>query len=49
MGLFPMKILGLTPRVLLLRILAYAALLAFGFLMVFPFLYMIFTSLKTSK
>ena len=44
-----MKILGLSPRVLLLRILAYAALLGFGFLMVFPFLYMIFTSLKTSN
>ena len=29
--------------------LAYAALLGFGFLMVFPFLYMIFTSLKTSN
>lgn len=44
-----MKILGLTPRVLLLRVLAYCALLGFGFLMIFPFLYMIFTSLKTSN
>lgn len=44
-----MKVFGLTPKVLLLRLLAYAALLGFGFLMIFPFLYMIFTSLKTSN
>ena len=44
-----MKILGLKPRTFFLRVLAYAALLGFGFLMVFPFLYMIFTSLKTSN
>lgn len=38
----------LTIKQWLLRILAYIALTAFGFLMIFPFLYMIFTSLKSS-
>ena len=44
-----MKIFGLKPRVFVLRAFAYAALLGFGFLMIFPFLYMIFTSFKTSN
>lgn len=43
-----MRLFGLKPRVLVLRAFAYAALLGFGFLMIFPFLYMIFTSFKTS-
>ena len=38
----------LTPRKLLLRALAYLALTGFGFIIIFPFLYMMFTSLKTS-
>ena len=39
---------GLTTRQLIGRIVAYALLLGFGYLMIFPFLYMMFTSFKTS-
>jgi ABC-type glycerol-3-phosphate transport system permease component len=38
----------LTPSQWLMRIIAYAALTAFGFLIIFPFLYMMFTSFNLS-
>ena len=44
-----MKLFNLSPRTFLLRALAYTALSLFGFLMIFPFLYMLFTSFKTSS
>ena len=44
-----MKLFNLSPRTFLLRALAYTALALFGFLMIFPFLYMLFTSFKTSS
>lgn len=42
------KIFGLSPGQWLLRLGAYALLTGFGFLIIFPFLYMMTTSLKTS-
>jgi ABC-type glycerol-3-phosphate transport system permease component len=42
------QVWDLTPAQWLLRIFAYIALTAFGFLMIFPFLYMLFTSFKSS-
>jgi multiple sugar transport system permease protein len=42
------KIWGLTPGAWLLRLGAYALLTGFGFIIIFPFLYMMTTSLKTS-
>lgn len=44
-----MTLFGLEPKQLILRLLAYLLLLAFGFIMIFPFLYMLMTSLKTSN
>ena len=38
----------LSWQTILSRIIAYILLAFFGFLMIFPFLYMMFTSLKTS-
>ena len=44
-----MKILGLTPGELIGRVLVYALLTGFALFMIFPFLYMVSTSLKTSN
>ncbi len=38
----------LTPQTIVTRIIAYILLTVFGYLMIFPFLYMLFTSFKTS-
>lgn len=38
----------LTAQTIITRLIAYILLLFFGYLMIFPFLYMLFTSLKTS-
>jgi ABC-type glycerol-3-phosphate transport system permease component len=43
-----MRIGELTPWEWLMRILTYILLTAFGFIIIFPFLYMMFTSLKSS-
>src|SRR5690606_15590830 len=38
----------LTPQTIITRLIAYILLTVFGYLMIFPFLYMLFTSFKTS-
>ena len=40
---------NLTPRTIILRLISYALLTGFAFLMLFPFLYMLSTSLKNSN
>ncbi|MEM6432102.1 MAG: carbohydrate ABC transporter permease [Deinococcota bacterium] len=47
-GLFKREVLGVSVGQWLFRLVAYALLLGFGFLMIFPFLYMMTTSLKDS-